>query len=120
MLEFANRRLKRIRWNRSDVAGFLGCLLSRPKDNVVFRGKSGTAGLRNRIAVLDPKTQLLYLGARFFINGESFRPRPAQRATLARLADRRREPGRKLVRAGLEPLILDWRRSGFLRLEPLP
>jgi 50S ribosomal protein L16 3-hydroxylase len=120
MLCFADRRLKRIRWNRADVAGFLGRLLSRPKDNVVFRGTAGTAGLRNRIAVLDPKTQLLYLGARFFINGESFMPRPAQRAALARLADRRSEPGRRLARAGLEPLILDWQRAGFLKLEPRP
>ena len=112
--------MSRIRWNRADAAEFLGRLLSRPKDNVVFRENAGTAKLRNRIAVLDPKTQLLYMGPRFFINGESFVPRPAQRTTLTRLADRRREPGRNLVRAGLEPLILDWQRAGFLRLDPRP
>jgi hypothetical protein len=63
---------------------------------------------------------MLYLGARFFINGESFVPRPAQRAALAALADRRQAPGRTLARARLEPLILQWHRAGFLDLEPRP
>ncbi len=68
--------------------------------------------------ILHPKTQMLYLGARFFINGERLVPRPAQRRALAALADRRRAAGRTLARAGLGRLILEWHRCGFLSLEP--
>lgn len=118
MLRFADRQLKGIRWNRQDVARFLGRFLSTPRDNVVFRKHSRIAKLRGRMVVLDPKTQLLYLGADFFINGEAFRPRPAQRAALAALADRRRAPGGRLARAGLEPLLLAWQRAGFVDFEP--
>ena len=117
MLRFADRQLRRIRWNRGDVARFLGRFLSAPKDNAVFKGKPGTAKLRGKLVVLDPKTQLLYLGAQFFVNGESFRPPPAQRAALAALADARRAPGRMLARAGLERLILQWHRAGFVDLQ---
>ncbi|HTP60500.1 MAG TPA: cupin domain-containing protein [Burkholderiales bacterium] len=120
MLDFAHRQLKRIRWNRGDAAEFLGRFLSAPKDNVVFKKNPKAGKLGGKLAVLDPKTQLLYLGGRFFINGESVAARPAQRAALARLADRRRAPGARLARAGLERLILDWHRAGFLKLEPRP
>jgi 50S ribosomal protein L16 3-hydroxylase len=120
MLDFAHRQLGRIRWNRADVAEFLGRYLSTPKNNVVFGARPGSGRLRDRLVVLDPRTQLLYRGARFFINGEAFVPRPAQRAALAQLADRRSAPGRRLARAGLERLILDWQRAGFLRLAARP
>jgi len=120
MLAFAGRQLRRIRWNREDVADFLGRFLSTPKANVVFRGAAKAEDLRDRLVVLDPRTQLLYRGARFFINGESFVPRAAQRAALRQLADRRRLPGRRLARAGLAGLISDWRRAGFLRLAHRP
>jgi hypothetical protein len=63
---------------------------------------------------------MLYRGARFFINGEVLVPRPAQRAALAALADRRQAHGRPLARAGLEPLILEWHRAGYLELDPIP
>jgi 50S ribosomal protein L16 3-hydroxylase len=118
---FAEAQLARIRWTRGDVAEFLGRHLSTPKQNVVFvsnRKFSGRIG--NRTVKLDPKTQMLYRGARFFINGEMLIPRPAQRRALAMLADRRRAPGRALARAGLERLILAWQRSGYLLLEAGP
>jgi 50S ribosomal protein L16 3-hydroxylase len=119
MIGFAERQLARIRWRRSDVAEFLGCYLSTPKPNVVFKGSRRRPPLLAGCdVVLDGKTQLLYSGTRFFLNGESFTARPAQRRLLARLADRRRAPGSALARAGLAPLLLDWARAGYLRLAP--
>jgi hypothetical protein len=76
--------------------------------------------MEHKTVKLDPKTQMLYLGARFFMNGEVLRPRASQRRALAALADQRRAPGRALVRAGLGRLILQWHRSGYLSLEPTP
>jgi 50S ribosomal protein L16 3-hydroxylase len=116
MVAFAGKTLSRVRWGKPDVQEFLGRYLSTPKSNIVFRKNSKSAALKNKIVVLDPKTQLLYLGARFFINGEVFHPRPAQRRALSQLADTRQAPGRLLARAGLEPLLLDWHRAGYLRL----
>ncbi|MGB3934344.1 MAG: cupin domain-containing protein [Burkholderiales bacterium] len=117
MTAFAGAVLNRIRWNRADATELLGRYLTTPKSNVVFRKRAKAGRLTSRVAVLDAKTQLLYAGKRFFINGESFVPRAGQRRALARLADRRRAPGRVLARAGLEPLVSDWQRAGYLRLE---
>jgi len=112
MVDFAAQLLGRIRWRRSDVANFLGRFLTTPKQEVVF---SARRAAKRRTIELHPKTQLLYRGARFFINGEAFVPRPDQRHVLARLADARRIEARALARAGLERLILRWRRAGYLR-----
>jgi 50S ribosomal protein L16 3-hydroxylase len=116
MVDFAEKALQRIAWRKTDVKDFLGCFLSTPKPTIVFRKNSNREKLNGGVVVLDPKTQLLYLGDRCFINGEVLRPRPAQRRALALLADRRRAPGRQLARAGLEPLILDWCRAGYARI----
>ena len=118
---FAEAQLARIRWGRSDVEDFVGRFLSTPKPNVVFTGSSRKDLELSRCeAILDSKTQMLYRGTRFFINGEVLHPRPAQRRVLARLADHRRAPGGALARAGLARLILDWHRAGFLLLEAKP
>ena len=119
---FAERQLARIRWTRGDVADFLGRFLSTPKSNIVFspmRRKSRRR-IENMTVKLHPKTQMLYRDSRFFINGEMLNPRPAQRRVLAALADRRHAPGRALARAGLERLISEWHRAGFLLLEAKP
>jgi 50S ribosomal protein L16 3-hydroxylase len=121
MIDFAAKQLSRISWRKADVQDFMGRQLSTPKQTIVFSApRKKHVRIRNKTIALNPKTQMLYLGARFFINGESFLPRPTQRAVLAALADWRRAPGPALARAGLEPLILQWHRAGFLDLEPRP
>jgi len=118
LLLFSEKTLKKIRWTRQDVADFLGRYLSTPKPNVVFSPNRAFSGsVRDRTIALHPKTQMLYRGARFFINGEVLRPRPSQRKALAGLADGRRAPGAALARAGLQELILAWHRAGFLDLK---
>ena len=116
MVAFAERVVSRISWRGSDVEEFVGRYLSMPKPNVVFEGNEKAREIKGKTIELHPKTQLLYLGSRFFINGEVLRPRPAQRRALALLADSRRAPGSLLARAGLTDLICEWHRSGFLRL----
>ncbi len=118
---FAGTHLARIRWRRGDVEEFLGRYLSTPKSNVVFSSNRNFSGnIEGKTVLLDPKTQLLYRGSRFFINGEVLVPRPAQRKVLAALADQRHAAGRALARAGLEPLISQWHRAGFLKLAVNP
>jgi len=117
MIAFADGVLRRIRWNRADAADALGRFLTTPKGNIVFKKNAKRAGVGRKVVVLDRKTQMLYSGARFFINGESFAPRAHQRHALAQLADRRRAHGRLLERAGLARLVADWQRAGYLHLE---
>jgi 50S ribosomal protein L16 3-hydroxylase len=117
MVQFTAQVLSRIRWSRSDVVDFLGRYLSAPKPHVVFRPGRGR-GPRARLdpkgarVRLDPKTQLLYFGKRFFINGESLAVRHPER--LRELADRREADLERL--APLAGLISEWRRAGYLHL----
>jgi len=116
MVEHAATTLGRIRWRGADVASFLGRYLTTPKPHVVFappgrplRRAEFRRRLRRGHVALDPKTQMLYRGARLYCNGEVFKPSRALRA----LADRRRA----LVHPALADLIYDWYLAGYLRLE---
>lgn len=111
--------LGRIRWSRGDVEEALGRHLTAPKPHVVFappRRPLARAAFARRLvrseAVLDRRTQMLYRGARCFVNGESLPLRPA----LRRLADRRR--GR--LPAALAKTAYGWYLSGYLHLERAP
>jgi 50S ribosomal protein L16 3-hydroxylase len=121
MVVFARALLSRIRWSRGDVERFLGEYLSEPKPHVVFKpgsSRRATQAVMRRSSVrLDPKTRLLYRGARFFINGESFELNGRNAAHLRELADRRMAQGERLARAPLAGLISDWQRLGYLNLE---
>ena len=110
MVHFAGQVLSRIRWTRGDVIDFLGRYLSSPKPHVVF----GPSAVRGRRVRLDPRTQLLYFGGRFFINGEAVAPRRARQwaARLRELANRREADLGQLAPLGRE--IAEWRRAGFL------
>ena len=127
MIEHARRALAGIRWSARDAGDFLGQYLSAPKPHVVFaaprrplaRGAFGRH-LGRRAVALDARTQLLYRGTRFFLNGELLVPGARERAALAALADARRVPGRRLARAGLAALIYEWYRLGYLHLENAP
>jgi len=108
--------LGRIRWTRGDVDDFLGRYLSAPKPNVVFRhprralARSAFARrLRRAAVVLDRRTQMLTLGARCFINGESL----AAARALRTLAEHRRVR----LPAPLADSAYGWYLSGYLHLE---
>lgn len=110
MVDFAAQALGRIRWSRSDVASFLGEYLSMPKPHVVFRaGRS-----KGTVVHLDPKTQLLYAGARFFINGDALTVPARGARALRALADQRAVAASALARAGLGRLISEWQRRGYV------
>jgi 50S ribosomal protein L16 3-hydroxylase len=117
MVAFAEQALRGIRWSRGDVARFLGEYLTEPKPHVVFRPGRNSAPLRGSQVRLDPKTQLLYRGAQFFINGESFRASGREARALRALADRRSLAGAQLERGPLAKLVHEWQRHGYLHIE---
>jgi 50S ribosomal protein L16 3-hydroxylase len=114
MIDYAGKTLARIRWSRDDVGTFLGEYLTMPKPHVVFRPRRTARRLRDSIVRLDPKTQLLYGGGRFYVNGEAVKLRSA---ALERLADRRWAHGAELARGPLARLIFAWQRAGYLHFE---
>jgi 50S ribosomal protein L16 3-hydroxylase len=116
--------LGRIRWSRSAADVFLGCYLTEPKPNVYFTlpprpmpprafAKAATRrGLR-----LDARTQLLYDGRWFFINGVAIaRPRTGA-ATIERLADARGITGDEPGTAVSGRLLYRWYCDGYLHLD---
>jgi 50S ribosomal protein L16 3-hydroxylase len=118
MVSFAQDVLGKIRWNGADVARFLGEYLTEPKAHLVFRRRAGARrGLRGSRVRLDPKTQLLYRGNGFFINGEHAETPLRSRRLLRELADRRSVSGEKLAGSPLAVLIYRWQRLGYLHLE---
>ena len=116
MVAFAARVLERIRWSRGDVAAFLGEYLSMPKPHLVFRARGGRRPGAGMVR-LDLKTQLLYSGRRFFINGEAFTVSGRAAAVLRRLADQRVASGAEIARARLGRLVSEWQRRGYASVE---
>ncbi|MFN2643706.1 MAG: cupin domain-containing protein [Burkholderiales bacterium] len=115
MAAFAERVLARIRWTRAEVERFLGEYLTMPKAQVVYQPRAARP-LAGRV-VLDSKTQLLYSGRQFFINGDSLRASTRQVAALRRLADERGAAANALAAARLGGLISEWQRRGYVRVE---
>lgn len=120
MIEQVGRMLDGIRWNDHVVKEFLGRTLSEPKAQVFFErptrplsaarfAAAGKRGLR-----LDARTQMLFCGRLFFINGEAAHVPAADRTSFRRLADDRRIDDLAGIGAEGQALLHDWYRCGFL------
>jgi 50S ribosomal protein L16 3-hydroxylase len=117
ILLFAEKVLNRIDWTRSDTHRMLGEYLSTPKPHVVFaRSRAGIPLTRARLR-LDARTQLLYAGRWFYLNGESFSLPPREARLLRTLADERAIRGSRLAGSPLATHILQWHRSGYLHVD---
>jgi len=112
-----------LRWNASDTARFVGRFLTEPKPDVVFdarprasRNSFARSGQRNGVS-LDRRTQLLYDGSRYYLNGDDAPLTTADRPGLMALADHRKLTASEF--AALSPamidLLYDWHRHGYLR-----
>ena len=117
MVRFTKKVVDRIRWTERDAARLLGQYLSEPKPHVLFAARRPGAPLARACVRLDARTQLLYLGDEFFVNGDSLRLRGRDAALLRELADTRRLDGARAARSGLRDLLYDWRAAGTLHFE---
>ena len=121
MIDHAAQALGKIRWTRADVGDFLGRSLSEPKQHVVFARPlrlPGRATFIRRLAAgrvsLDPRTRMLALGARLYVNGAAIATERGGRAALLELADRREIAGSRVARGAAAALIFEWYRQGYL------
>jgi 50S ribosomal protein L16 3-hydroxylase len=123
LLSASRRMLDRITWSHRTVLQFLGCDLTEPKPHVFFqrpRRALDRTRFAGRIAAsgveLDPKTQMLYRGREFYVNGAACTTGRAAARILRRLADRwRLEPGRA-VNSEAVGWLYRWYRAGYVRI----
>lgn len=122
MIDRVAHELARIRWQRRDVADFLGRYLTEPKHNVYFDPPPAPLSLsrfKTQVAKhgvwLDRRSQLLYVGARFYLNGEAVQVPPASRRTFMTLADTRTLSAAEAAQADAA-LLHEWYRDGFIHL----
>jgi 50S ribosomal protein L16 3-hydroxylase len=116
-------RLERLRWCAGDIRRFLGQHLTEPKTEVVFERPIHALDRRRFLAraqrqglSLDLKTQMLYMGALFFINGETAQVSGRARDTLRELANHRYLASVDSTQRGLATLLHEWYLAGYLRI----
>lgn len=119
MLDQVADAINRIRWDKEDIANFLGCYLSEPKPHIFFDAPEDaldfeefTLAVKQHGLNLNLKTQMLCRNGTVFINGEA-EPVEAQHYLLLRqLADSRH------LAFGSYPAIADqlyaWYLDGYL------
>jgi 50S ribosomal protein L16 3-hydroxylase len=125
MLDWAEKTIRAsVHWDKSEIADFLGRYLSEPKAHVYFdppeRPKSLAAfakAIQKAGVALDSRSQMLFRGNTFFINGERLEASPALSSMLRGLADKRYlMPGECMHEQSEEMIVLlhVWYRAGYL------
>jgi 50S ribosomal protein L16 3-hydroxylase len=116
--------LGRIRWDRSAADIFLGCYLTEPKPNVYFTPpprpltpRAFAAAAARRGLSLDARTQLLYDGRWFFINGAVIARSRTGGVAIERLADARGMARGDPGTAASGQLLYRWYCDGYLHLD---
>lgn len=132
MVEQVSSMLNTIQWGQDDVAEFLGKYLSEPKPHIVFEPPRtiSLTTFKKRLEkdgiALGLKTQMLFRGSRYFINGELVELEQVLSKNTAdlftELADKRRllpttfAAGARNVTA--DPILIEqlhrWYLSGYL------
>lgn len=121
MLTQVSRMLAQIRWDRTDVAGFLGQYLSEPKPHVFYEPpkrplppKDFTQRCRKQGLKLALTSSMLFHGDTFFINGEICETGAGAHEILRRLADRRCLPPDTQIGPEAEQYLYQWYLLGYL------
>lgn len=117
MLRQVAGAIAQVRWDREDVANFLGCYLSEPKPHIYFdapehpldRRQFGQR-LKRQGITLALKSLMLSHADTIYLNGESFVPPAAEYPMLQQLADTRQLP----PLTEFSPAILDWLYENYL------
>lgn len=125
MVEQVAHMLEAIRWDRAQVADFLGRYLTEPKPHVFFEPPERPLGFaafgrvaRARGVRLSLKSLVLCHGATVFINGEALPVPSTLRAWLIRLADTRTLGELNAAPDALLEILYDWYRAGWLEPQP--
>ncbi len=123
MIDQVAEILANIRWDKTAVRDFLGRMLTEPKPHVFFdpparplTAKRFAATTAKRGLALDARSQLLFAGTRFYLNGEEVRVPAPDRRRLRHLADRRAIASTHEFTPAALDLLYEWYRCGFLAI----
>ena len=121
MLNQVEQAIAQVRWDKDDIANFLGCYLSEPKPHIYFdvpkRPLSPAKFLqviKSRGAVLALKSQMLCHAGWIFMNGEAHRPDRRDYPLLRALADKRETSALKGSRDESNELLYQWYLEGYI------
>jgi 50S ribosomal protein L16 3-hydroxylase len=121
MLNQAGQAIKQVRWDKEDIANFLGCYLSEPKPHIFFDAPKrplSPAKFRQAIqkhgARLALKSQMLSHAGRIFMNGEKYQVNERDYLLLLDMADRRESAGLAACSADLAGLLYQWYLDGYI------
>lgn len=123
MLRQVEQAIKQVRWDREDIANFLGCYLTEPKAHVFFEAPVRPVKqprfcqlLRKQAVALDMKSQMLCHADWVFMNGEASQVSQQTYTVLRKLADKRAL--RELVTdvSELTELLYQWYLDGYLEI----
>jgi len=123
MLKQVEQAIKQVRWDKEDIANFLGCYLSEPKPHIYFDApepalslKKFTTLTKSKGLTLDLKTQMLCHDKDIFMNGEATSATGKHYKVLRELADRRELTALAIgnLSADLIEILYQWYLDGFI------
>jgi len=123
MLKQVEQAIKQVRWDKEDIANFLGCYLSEPKPHIYFDAPEPALSLKKFSALakskgltLDLKTQMLCHEQDIFMNGEATSATGKHYKVLRELADRRELTALAIsdLSADLIEILHQWYLDGFI------
>lgn len=121
MLQQVEHAISRVKWNKRDIAAFLGNYLSEPKPHIFFDPPEKPLTLarfeqvlQKRGVALDLKTQMLCHDHSVFINGAAHKVHKGSYPKLRALADTRQlEAASGLTREAID-LLYQWYTDGYI------
>ena len=128
MISQVNQNLQKLQWNDTLKNGalvgeFLGTYLSEPKSHVVFeRNKKMplpqfAEKMQQQGLALDFKSQMLFTGETFYLNGEAFTCTNMSANILKTLADKRECVAIHSQDAALLTQLYNWYLAGYIHLK---
>jgi 50S ribosomal protein L16 3-hydroxylase len=121
MLNQVEKAIQQVRWDKEDIANFLGCYLSEPKSHIFFDAPEDELSLKkfkkylqNNSLSLDIKAQMLCYANRIFMNGEAVCVTEADYDVLRELADTRELAAQATCSDELIELLYEWYLDGYI------
>ncbi len=121
MLDQVAAAIAQVRWDKEDIANFLGCYLSEPKSHIFFDAPERPLSLakfmtaiQKKGVVLDLKAQMLCHGSTVFMNGEAHQSDVELYPRLRELADQRTLNALSGCTDTLGECLYGWYLDGYL------
>lgn len=121
MLDQVESAIKQVRWDKEDIANFLGCYLSEPKPHIFFdspESELSQSKFKKQIKIngleLNLKSQMLCHAGSIFMNGEATQAPTENYSLLRELADHRKLPAPVACSDELLELLYQWYLDGYL------